>query len=147
MPGLRVHSDCYDPKHPQEFLVDVTDPIALWRPAPDSVAFTAPVLSASGLSPIALAWTAADFGAYTVGSYAVYRAVNAGAYELYAGPFENSEDIFQDGNPPISETLSYSDGAVTPGNTYQYYIQSASLVTQPTDNPKIVASNPVVVSL
>src|SRR5271170_1509845 len=70
MPGLRVCIDCYDPKHPQEFLVDVTDPLTLWKPSPDTVATTAPVLTlVSALLPIQLSWTPADFQAYTVGSY------------------------------------------------------------------------------
>jgi len=33
--GLLVCSDCWEPKHPQEIPVVVTDPIALYRPAPE----------------------------------------------------------------------------------------------------------------
>lgn len=33
--GLLVHPDWWEPKHPQEIPVEVTDPIALWRPAPE----------------------------------------------------------------------------------------------------------------
>jgi hypothetical protein len=33
--GLLVHPDWWEPKHPQEIPVDVTDPVALYRPAPE----------------------------------------------------------------------------------------------------------------
>ena len=35
VPGLLVHPDWWEPKHPQETPVEVTDPIALSRPAPE----------------------------------------------------------------------------------------------------------------
>ncbi len=35
IPGLLVHPDWYEPQHPQEIPVNVTDPVALYRPAPD----------------------------------------------------------------------------------------------------------------
>lgn len=35
IPGLLVHPDWWEPKHPQEIPVTVTDPIALYRPAPE----------------------------------------------------------------------------------------------------------------
>ena len=35
IPGLLVHPDWWEPKHPQEIPVEVTDPIALYRPAPE----------------------------------------------------------------------------------------------------------------
>lgn len=35
VPGLLVHPDWWEPKHPQEIPVDVTDPVALYRPAPE----------------------------------------------------------------------------------------------------------------
>lgn len=33
--GLLVHPDWWEPKHPQEIPVEVTDPVALYRPAPE----------------------------------------------------------------------------------------------------------------
>lgn len=33
--GLLVCRECYEPRHPQESLVDVTDPQSLRRPAPE----------------------------------------------------------------------------------------------------------------
>lgn len=35
VPGLLVHPDWWEPKHPQENPVDVSDPVALFRPAPE----------------------------------------------------------------------------------------------------------------
>jgi hypothetical protein len=35
IPGLLVHPDWWEPKHPQEIPVEVEDPIALRRPAPE----------------------------------------------------------------------------------------------------------------
>lgn len=35
VPGLLVHPDWWEPKHPQEIPVEVDDPIALFRPAPE----------------------------------------------------------------------------------------------------------------
>lgn len=33
--GLLVHPDWWEPKHPQEIPVEVTDPVALYRPSPE----------------------------------------------------------------------------------------------------------------
>lgn len=35
VPGLLVHPDWWEPKHPQEIPVVIEDPIALYRPAPE----------------------------------------------------------------------------------------------------------------
>jgi len=35
VPGLLVHPDWWEPKHPQEIPVSVDDPVALWRPSPE----------------------------------------------------------------------------------------------------------------
>jgi hypothetical protein len=35
VPGLLVHPDWWEPKHPQEIPVTVDDPVALYRPAPE----------------------------------------------------------------------------------------------------------------
>ena len=35
VPGLLVHPDWWEPRHPQEIPVDVTDAVALYRPAPE----------------------------------------------------------------------------------------------------------------
>lgn len=35
VPGLLVHPSWWEPKHPQEIPVEISDPIALYRPAPE----------------------------------------------------------------------------------------------------------------
>lgn len=35
VPGLLVHPDWWEPKHPQEIPPNMDDPVALWRPAPE----------------------------------------------------------------------------------------------------------------
>ncbi len=35
VPGLLVHPDWWEPKHPQEFPITIEDPVALYRPAPE----------------------------------------------------------------------------------------------------------------
>lgn len=35
VPGLLVHPDWWEPKHPQEIPPDMTDPVALYRPSPE----------------------------------------------------------------------------------------------------------------
>ena len=35
VPGLLVHPDWYEPRHPQELPVDTSDAVALFRPAPE----------------------------------------------------------------------------------------------------------------
>ncbi len=35
IPGLLVHPDWYEPRHPQELPPDTSDAVALWRPSPE----------------------------------------------------------------------------------------------------------------
>lgn len=52
-PWLRVHDECYDSRHPQERLVSVTDPVALYRPSPENFfPPTAPVISGEITLPL-----------------------------------------------------------------------------------------------
>jgi hypothetical protein len=44
-PNLRVCEGCYDPPQPQERLAIVTDPVALYKPAVDTMFVSAPVLT------------------------------------------------------------------------------------------------------
>lgn len=44
-PNLRVCDGCYDPPQPQERLAIVTDPVALYKPAVDTMAVTPPFLT------------------------------------------------------------------------------------------------------
>lgn len=45
-PNIRVCTECYDPPQPQEKLAIVSDPTALWRPSPDTMAIKPPFLQA-----------------------------------------------------------------------------------------------------
>lgn len=43
--NMRVHRACFEPQHPQEMLPAMDDPVALWRPSPETFnPPTAPVL-------------------------------------------------------------------------------------------------------
>jgi hypothetical protein len=57
-PNLRVCEGCYDPPQPQERFVTVTDPVALYKPAVDTMYVSPPVLTAvvSGES-VVLSWS------------------------------------------------------------------------------------------
>lgn len=54
VPGLLVSPDWWEPKHPQEIPVEVTDPVALYRPAPEisiSAGYADPENPAGGAAP------------------------------------------------------------------------------------------------
>lgn len=116
-----------------------------------SALFTPGTNYTPGTQPFALAvnlaWTVADFQAYTVGGYSVYRANLGGQFALIGGPFYNSEDILQDAGPPITDTLAFTDTTAVSGQVYQYYVQAFSLCTNyATDIPYVTPSNIVTVS-
>lgn len=142
-PGLRVCEGCYDSKQPQEFLIDVTDPIALWKPSPE-FSPGAPVLSGILVANQPhLAWTPVVLrGGPRVDAYAVYRADStdgvifsafallASFPVLYYGDAgqESLADLVDHGNPfadnegVSSQTLTYVDAAVSASHTYQYQV-------------------------
>jgi hypothetical protein len=78
MPGLRVCTECYDPRHPQEFLQDTTDPVGLWQPSPE-FGPEGPTLTITAQSPtdILLNWTKAKpEGGPRIRNYTLQRAVS-----------------------------------------------------------------------
>lgn len=86
IPELRVCSECKDPKHPQDFLQALDDPVALWRPAPENLrAPTAPVLTAEidGIDG-QLDWTASESDVSQISRYELYRSASSvgGGFEL-----------------------------------------------------------------
>lgn len=123
IPWIRVHSGCKDPFHPQERLVRVTDPIALWHPSPEAV-YTYPVLSGVQVgAAINLTWTAATFWAGRVESYDLYRAVGDGAYSLL-----ESQDVTYTMFGAIAvEPLTYSNTPVTPATVYHYRVDAVDV--------------------
>lgn len=134
-PNLRVCRDCYDPPQPQERLAIVTDPEALWMPAPDSYTVYPPVLSYVLVGgSITLNWTSIgaandqdtfedeDEGpshqlAGQSAGYIVFRSPDGVNYTPIA-TLLNTADEF--GALSI-ETLTYTDN---PGpGTWFYYVQ------------------------
>ena len=150
-PGLRVCVDCFNPRHPQEFLQDVTDPVALWKPAPEDPP-GAPVLSGAlvGGYP-SLTWTTVDLKAGPrVDAYAVNRAsstdgITYTAFVVLATfPVLYWADrpgglalLVEEGNPVhnnggvYSQTLAYVDTTVTAGNWYQYRVDALLVNDEP----------------
>ncbi|HSV90917.1 MAG TPA: hypothetical protein VLH80_07440 [Nitrospiraceae bacterium] len=122
-PNMRVHPDYWEDKHPQEFLPKVEDPVALYRPSPETIAaptapvltvgtetFGAPVLSAAVVAGpgVQLTWTLDALTAGGVSTYSIYRATNQGAYVFLASV-----------NAP---TMTYIDTALTAHNSYGYFV-------------------------
>lgn len=128
-PNIRVCSGCYDPPQPQERLAVVSDPIALWKPAPDAYALNPPFLTAvvSG-GQVVLNWT--SVGGPPVGSdrqggqtaelsagYQVYRSSDGITFTMVAS-FLNTADEF---GALAIETLTWTD--VAPPSPVWYYVR------------------------
>lgn len=130
-PNIRVCQGCYDPPQPQERLVVVSDPLALWKPAVDTYSVLPPVLTAvlSGAN-VNLKWSSIDgppvgadhvggHGPYGSAGYEVHRSIDAGvSYQLIA-TLLNTPDEF---GAIAIETLTYTDVG-PPGGTILYYIR------------------------
>jgi hypothetical protein len=57
-PNIRVCAGCYDPPQPQERLAVVSDAVALYKPTPDAIYLSPPVLTASQQgNNIVLTWS------------------------------------------------------------------------------------------
>lgn len=127
-PNIRVCEGCYDPPQPQERLAVVSDPVALWKPAPDATYIPPPVLTAvlAGAT-VVLAWTSiggppvgADhvggYGAYLSAGYEVWRSVD-GVTLTKIATFLNTADEF---GALALETLAYTDLTPPTGNVFYY---------------------------
>jgi len=135
-PNLRVCNGCYDPPQPQERLAIVTDPVALYKPAVDTMYVSPPVLVAEleGESVI-LTWSGfnqiqefetdqqPDGGKNPIGSssganitsgYYVNRSSDGVNYSVIA-QLPNTADEF---GAFVVETNTYTD---TPGFGTWYY--------------------------
>lgn len=121
-PNMRVHPECWEDKHPQENLPKVNDPIALYRPSPENIEQTPPILSVTGDSlSFTLTWTQAETIDGRVESYDVYRSVDGADYVLLSSLSVTYDDFMA----ILSETLTYFDGDVGGDHTYSYYIGAA----------------------
>lgn len=121
-PNLRVHPECWEDKHPQDHLPKVSDPIALWRPSPETPGLIPPMLIGdSGGLAVLLSWTEA---VWTEGarpeSYRVMRSEDDADYIALAD-FPIVYDVFAE---LLSETLAYSDFALEAGHVYTYRIDA-----------------------
>jgi hypothetical protein len=96
-PNIRVCQGCYDPPQPQERLAVVSDPVALWKPAPDTYLVPPPFLTAEVVGgSVVLNWTSImapavgndvggpHHGPYLSAGYEVYRAPGQSVAEIDA---------------------------------------------------------------
>ena len=121
---LRVCPNCYDDRHPQERLVRVSDPIALWRPAPDSKwPPTVSVLTGELVDPdVRLIWSASTSPDSGVAGYRVYRVVGLAAAVLLADLQVERNFI----GAIAFEPLTYLDIDPSAGS-YEYTVQAYDL--------------------
>lgn len=145
MPGIRVCTSCYDGRHPQEYPINVTDPEALWKPAPDDAPWDAVVSATVSNGQINLSWTAPDpSGAARYETYTLARAYSPdgttftafttlGVFPLtYWGDDLDLSDLVENGDPAIdnggieSQTLAYADTASEVGY-YQYNLTAQDI--------------------
>lgn len=77
-PNLIVCPSCWEPRHPQESLPNVEDPVSLYRPAPLNLPTpTAMVLSAAiNVGQAVLTWTNPDAPATLIKSFEIWRSMN-----------------------------------------------------------------------
>jgi hypothetical protein len=84
IPGMLVARDWYEPRHPQEFPISVTDPEALWKPSPENVSGeTAIAALGAAWSPAAVPETL-DRGVLTTTTYTL---TGSGGYVPYSYQF------------------------------------------------------------
>jgi hypothetical protein len=122
---------CYDPPQPQERLAVVSDPVALWKPAPDAYLVPPPFLTAQvSAGNVVLTWTSicgppvgedhvGGRGAYLSAGYEVWRSIDLGVTYVKIAAFTNTADEF---GALAIETLTYTDIA-PPVNTLFYYVR------------------------
>jgi hypothetical protein len=130
-PNIRVCHGCYDPPQPQERLVTVSDPVALWKPAVDTYLVPPPFLTAVvSAAHVVLNWTSIDGppvgrdhvggrGPYLSAGYEVHRSIDGGVTFQLLATFLNTADEF---GALAIETLTFTDTAPTVNNP-QYYIR------------------------
>lgn len=136
-PNIRVCLGCYDPPQPQERLAVVSDPVALWKPAPDAYLVNPPFLTAfvNNSGQVVLNWT--SIGGPPVGSdrvggqsaelsagYEVYRSLDGMVTFQMIASFMNTADEF---GALAIETLTYTDPATPTGNVF-YYVRGYDVI-------------------
>lgn len=136
VPGLLVHPDWWEPKHPQEIPVRIDDPIALYRPAPEisveadygnpeqptpaPVTPTSPVIgtTATALSGGETHMVAAEALTYRIGDWLFIELDGGGAWHISRIATDTTSPTFR-----IPFTTAFS-GAAAAGNNF--YIEDGS---------------------
>jgi hypothetical protein len=126
MPGLRVCVDCYDGRHPQEYPIDCTDPVGLWKSTSDDPPYGA-VLSlvlVDGDS-IDLAWTAPNTsGNARYETYTLSRASSPDGDVFTSFAVIRVFPVIYDAFGAIlSQVLAFDDTVGEPG-FYQYILSA-----------------------
>lgn len=134
--GLLVHPDWWEPKHPQETPVTVTDPVALYRPAPEiSIpagygdvdqplpAPVAPATSPAGTIATAMSgneWhmVPTEANVYTIGDWLFIELDGGGAWHISRISMDSTSPTFR--IPFMTQFV----GAAAIGNNY--YIEDGS---------------------
>lgn len=133
-PSMIVCTDCFDARHPQERLPRLSDPITIFKPAPDDVG-DPPALSLQVIGLTArLTWTQAAPINARIDSYDVYRSVNGADFTLVVS-LPITYDIFM---AITAQTLTY-DTPMSSGATYTYFVAAN---TDP-PGPDVLTSNQV----
>lgn len=168
-PGLRVCNGCYDDKQPQEFLIDVTDPEALWKPSPEDGP-SAPILTGyASYNTVYLNWTQPELrGQPRVENYQLFRAqssddgitytpftlVHQWDLVYYGAPTESLADLVENGNPVFNNggiasglVLAYEDVVGTDLTTFYMYQVIANLSYHEGDEYQAVPSNRLVLQM
>lgn len=147
-PNVRVHPECFEDRHPQEKLVKVDDPIALWRPSPDPFGLqtdiSTPVLAGSysfTTGDYTLTWSESIASYALVDQYHIYRR------EISVDPTTEFEllatfDVVRDWETTRLNDLEYIDTTVSIGFTYEYYV-----VGHPVEGPDSLNSNVVTLNI
>ena len=129
-PNLRVCPGCYDAPQPQERLAIVSDPVALWHPAPDSYLVPPPFLTAAIVaSQVVLSWTSimapppgadgrANQGAELSAGYVVQRSIDNVNWTTLATLLNTADEY----GALSVETLTYTDTS-PPAGTLFYRIR------------------------
>jgi hypothetical protein len=139
-PELLVCSECWDEKHPQERLLPVPDPTALYRASPDDWGMTAPVLTLTAQGPNVLNWTASRSGAQVIVSYTVYRRVQGTTdfTSIAVLPVTQSKATFR-----LIVPATYTDGTADNNTLYDYKVMASDAGGHTTDS-NIVATIHIV---
>lgn len=134
IPGLLVHPDWWEPKHPQEIPVTVTDPVALYRPAPEisvesdygdaeapSPAPTSPAGSPVGTTATTMSGDEShmvpdEAMVYTIGDWLFIELDGGGAWHISRIATETNTPTFQ------IPFMTLFVGAAAAGNNY--YIEA-----------------------